>query len=155
MREISYVYLPDEQLEKARGRIIAGEGNFEITDVNEGHSKNGNPQIIIDFKVYDCQGTQGLSRDYLPLTESCAWKMRAFLLSIGLPYEKNGKLNLDLLENKTGRCKLKLEKYLKDGNEKESIKIESYLIPSTHKPVAASNSSALPDADVPDDDLPF
>jgi len=157
MREVAYTYLPDEEMAKMSGQLVVGAGRFQVLESDCKPSKNsGNMQIIIDFKVWDSYGNEAEIRDYFPLTASCAWKMKAFLMSIGEKYEKDGKINLDLIQGKTGSCKLKIEKFTgNNGEQKESVKIGSYTAPSSKNDSSVPEVQAVVGDETPDDEIPF
>lgn len=156
MRVIEIPYVSDQDMAKLSGRLMAGRGSFKIINVSEGQAKSsGNHQIKIEFQIWDSYGNEGTAADYFPLIESCAWKIKSFMISIGEKYEKGCKLDLDLISGKTGSCNLKGEKYTgSDGIQKESIKIGSYL-------ASSKNDASVPEVkkvsgdDVIDDDIPF
>ena len=148
--------LSDAELAKKRCVIVEGEADFTIERVEEKVSKRGNDMFEIQLKVWDKNGTDGSVRDYIVSTAE--WKIHQLCDAINEPsLYKSGEIKPDLLEGKSGRCAIILDKT--DRGEYPKVKMYlSYVDPmkriETMIKKPDENKASLPNFDE-DGDIPF
>jgi hypothetical protein len=147
------------------GLLPAGPYSFEIFKAEERQSKAGNDMIYLKVGVFDDDGRIHYVDDYL--MESISYKLRHAAEVCGLldDYEQ-GQLNAGDFVNKTGQCKVGIEKD-KNNQYPDKNRIVDYLRPVDAvpaKPISAHNKSkadgyqAAREAQAPielDDEIPF
>lgn len=143
----------DENMEK--GTLVAGDAKFKIIGTYDKNKDGtplvdmaGNPKVKVSLSITDCERNNAAL--YETLTVNTGWKVKALLGALGLGnlYDKNGKLDLDVLQGGTGACTLKLQAA---GNGFEArIVVDKYIKAEKQVEFAASNS-----VEIPNDDIPF
>jgi hypothetical protein len=163
MREFEVPYVTDEELNKSSSRLTEGKCNWEIIEASIRKIRDSdNYQVGLKLKVWDKNGTEGILFDYLQFSQTVAWKWASLFSSAGKKYEPGIKYNynnISQLERFSGPGFLKQKTKEKDGKMVDVLQL-SYNRPSkdhaspSNAPLA-SNSSALPASEMPDDDIPF
>lgn len=155
---MNFIPLSDEELAKQRGQLLPGSADFEILYAEESVSKQGNPMIKLQLKVWDSEGKQGLIFDYI--TNNAQWKIRQLLESVErIDLYGTGELAASQLEGRTGKATIYLQKD-KSGKYEDSMKIKDYLSESSADPKAVElaeslGATLLPSQKPGDDDIPF
>lgn len=143
----------EEQAKAASGLWKPGIYDFEVSEASEGQSKAGNGMFTVQIDIYDHEGKRKTIFDYLmPDNEFFGFKVRHFAESIGMLKEyDSGALDANDLFNRTGKCKVGIQKG-KDGYNDKNV-IRDYLKSSSNgtapKEVAARAQAPL------DDEIPF
>ena len=88
-----------------------GEYDFEVVAAEETVSKSGNEMIALELDIYDSAGKSKRILDYLIALPETQYKVRHFATAVGLltQYE-TGELGAEMLEGRTGRCKINIKK---------------------------------------------
>ena len=88
-----------------------GEYDFEVVAAEETVSKSGNEMIALELDIYDSAGKSKRIFDYLVGIPEAQFKVRHFAAAVGLlaQYE-TGELGDEMLEGRTGRCKINIKK---------------------------------------------
>ena len=122
----------DGTIEVESGEFILlpeGEYDFRVTQLDKTTSnKTSAPMAVVHLRI-EHDGGETTLKDYLVLSRQAEWKLCSFFRAIGL--KKSGEpfvMNWNLVEGRSGRAKIKQEKYSKkDGGEGISNKVDSYL----------------------------
>jgi hypothetical protein len=135
--------------------LTPGEGNFEVLEATEKHSKsNGNPMIELKLKVWDEKGQEGNVFDYLMLTGSnySLRKIRHFCYSCGLErsYEAGKLSGFDCI-GKQGKLKIETKKGENGYQDKNVVK--DYIVESDSGKKTNPNFTSQDEKF--DDDIPF
>ena len=104
-------------------RFPEGIYDFEITYVDhEWESKAGNPGVCIHMNLWNENGTSFDRKEYLVTSlDSCKWKVKQFVHSIGLDYD-NPDLDTDEFLNKQGKATLvRKQEAVGRGKDREYI----------------------------------
>jgi hypothetical protein len=107
--------------------LMEGEASFEITEVLETESKQGNKQTRMSLSVTDESGKTVNLFDYFPhsATHFARWKIKQFAQGVGdINFCKNGMFS-KFLVGKKGKCIIKTKK--EKGNDKEWSMVDSYV----------------------------
>ncbi len=67
-----------------------GTYDFEIVDVKQGTSKNGNPQLTVKTKIVGGRYDGKTHTEWYSLTEASAWKITALVEATGCPHSVVG-----------------------------------------------------------------
>jgi hypothetical protein len=145
-----------EYVEEERAKIAPGECTFLVKGLAEGVSKSsGNPMITLELELEDKNHIiQGKVFDYLPVSKNMIWKIKTFMLSVGLDFKKEVlQLNEINCCGKSGQCTVEF-------NEDGYVRIKKYL-PRESVDSPAQND-VQPKVEVKkeitndfDDDIPF
>ena|SRR3990167_6024105 len=110
-----------------------GEYDFDVIGAEEQTSKSGNAMIKLTLKVYGYNGEITTVYDYL--LASLEYKIKHFCDTAGLVAEyEAGTLSADMCSNRSGKCKLKIDKD-KNGVYEDKNAVKDY----TGKAVDASD----------------
>lgn len=136
--------------------LETGEGNFEVIEAAEKHSKsNGNPMIELKLRVWDSKSQEGNIFDYLMLTGSnfSIRKIRHFCYScdLGHLYEKGALSAMDCV-GKQGKLKIDFQKGTNGYSDKNVVK--DY-IAETSDEAKKTDPRFTPQDEKFDDDIPF
>ena len=106
------------------------EGEYEfVTEMCESKlSSSGNTMVVVHITIFSKENNRSMIiKDYiLPDHEQMKFRLRQFCESINLEKEyESGKLSLDSMKGKNGRCFIKREKE-KDG-DRTFCKVKSYI----------------------------
>ena len=131
----------DDQIEKdAQEFILLPEGDYDFTieefERSRSQGKGKLPpcnMAIVHFLVQDGEGRQVPIRENFILHSSLEWKLSELFMSIGQK-EKGEKvsMNWNALPGATGRAKVTVDTYTKDGEERKINRI-SKLYPKPKK----------------------
>ncbi len=126
--------------QESKGAIVhkAGEYNFKVTEFKKDNVNNPDSDYHKAYLAKLTLNVEGAKVfENLILHKNLDWKIGALFRSLGLmsfpPAERWQKLL-----GSTGRVKVKVEKYMKEGQEKEKNVVEYYLdkVPNTDFPPA-------------------
>lgn len=146
-----------------------GEYSFHIVEINSmTQSRNHNPMLPIKLEFLGPQGTKTQVYENLVFTEAAAWKVKQFLKCVGGNNLEPGR-RIDFedpqfiawLAKRTGKAKLKIGHYTKDGKEYEKNEVEAFTYDKADAPPSASAAPAPKPApaaveeEVDPDDIPF
>lgn len=130
-----------------------GECDYQVYAAERKESKSsGLPMIELRMKIWDKNGQEGIVFDYLMLNDNkfSLRKIRHFCYSNGLEdFYENGKLNAFDCLNKSGKCKIGIQKD-KMGQYPDKNVIADYLL---GKP--QDKSKYVPESEALNDDIPF
>lgn len=151
----------DEIKEDSNGFVLlpAGVYRFQVQKIDktiyQGNSEKigmGCPMATVGLQIFSPNGNTSV-QDNIYLKKSLEWKISSFFRSIGFKEHGKGyKMDWDKALGAEGRCKLKVETWVgRDGQEKQSNRIESYIDSDT----APSAASQAPTAPAVDDSMPF
>lgn len=107
--------------------VKPGEYKFRVVDATEEKSKAGNEQIKLKLKILLPGGKEAHSVfDYLVFTQSCFWRIDAFLKAIDKHPGENQSINVEASDciGHEGRFRLVDEKQ-QDGSLRN--KVDTYL----------------------------
>ena len=132
----------DDEIEKEDAFVLLPEGDywFKIMKVDKGRYDGGDkisacPKAIVTFEVTAPDGqTATLTENFL-LHQKMEWKLSQFFASIGMK-AKGEKLRMNwspAIIGKTGICKVIVHNYTKDGNDRQTNRIDT-LYPSYDQP---------------------
>ena len=131
------------QAESSFTLLPAGDYRFSIKKFEKARYEGGEkipacPKAVVTFEVYAPDGTTvELTENYL-LHQKMEWKLSEFFASVGL--KKKGEpvkmLWSPELIGKQGVCKLIVHTYKKDGEDRQTNRIDK-LYPSYDQPVLA------------------
>ncbi len=133
-------YVGDEPKE----RYVAAEGvtNFKVTNATDTISKKGNAMIKLELTLMGNSAGDGVIYDYLLMMPNTAWKIKQFLLSVGLGHLNRPEgFRTDVLIGKMGSCEIAHE-------ESEQYGLQSRVGKYLPKEVSKDDKES-------DDDLPF
>ena len=153
----------DEIKEDSREFILLPEGVYRfqvqkcektIYTGNSDKIGNGCPMAKVGLQVFSPQGNTSIE-DNIYLKKSMEWKISSFFRSLGFKEHGKGyKMAWDKVIGAEGVCKVKVDSWIgRDGAEKKSNKIESYLDSGT--PTLASQAPTAPAAPAHDESMPF
>ena len=163
---MQYPPLTDEEMAELRKPLAEGEASFVVENAIEGTSSKGDGMITLTLRVTDCEGREGTLNDWLLNTRKMAFKIKAFLKSIGREDEfDNGELNVFSIRGAGGYCKLK-HKPAKDPQYGMNAVVANYIpiekvgAPATSVQPDTTATQTVGPAPAPsdegiDDDLPF
>lgn len=131
------------QAESSFTLLPAGDYRFSIKKFEKARYEGGEkipacPKAVVTFEVYAPDGTTvELTENYL-LHQKMEWKLSEFFASVGL--KKKGEpvkmLWSPELISKQGVCKLIVHTYKKDGEDRQTNRIDK-LYPSYDQPILA------------------
>lgn len=142
------------------------EGDYKVllSTATEGRSKSGNQMAKLEFFV---DGTSRKIPETIPFMESLEWKWQQFASAFQGEIEEGEDVEFDVTDFIGTTCwvHLKIDTYMKDGEEKKVNRIAYYIpadsAPSASKPTA-KKSHAAPAAktkeeeeDEENDDVPY
>lgn len=142
----------EDEIEKEDAFTILPEGDywFKILKVEKGRYDGGDkisacPKAIVEFEVTSQSGdTVKITENFL-LHQKMEWKLSQFFAAIGMK-AKGEKLRMNwspAIIGKTGVCKVIVHTYTKDGNERQTNRIDK-LYPSYDQPTLAPPQQAQP-----------
>lgn len=140
----------EEELKKEMVALVKGMADFEIEQVSEEKSSNGNDMLKVTLKVWDQEGTEGKIWDYI--TTTAQWKLKQLLDAVGQgdKYE-TGEIHTHELEGKTGKLKIRIQKATGEYGEKPAV--AEYVKKSGQVKTSEIKKQELPDFN-PDEDVP-
>lgn len=125
-------------------RCAVGQHKAKVVEAEEKVSQNGNDMISVSFEVLAGESKGAKVYDNFPLTEKALWKLKTFLITLGMKADGKVLLDLSKLPGKTLIIDVTEEEY--DG--KTRAKIQSY-----KKLEAEAPKKVLPESpDVDEDD---
>ncbi len=121
---------PDENDQECK--LVAGAATFKIMRAEDVISKSsGNPMVKTVMFITDHQGNTGRIREHFVLLESCQWKIKQLLLSVGDFHSIKRDITAETFVPFTGQklggnCILTTEP-AQDPQSPDRIKIKEYL----------------------------
>lgn len=112
--------------EELKGPLFQkGEYDFDIIGAEDTASKAGNQMIKLLLKVYHSDGSVTQVFDYL--LETLEYKIKHFCDTTGLAIEyQSGVLDADMCLNRSGKCKLDIQKD-KSGQYEDKNVVKDYI----------------------------
>lgn len=107
-----------------------GDYDFEIEKFERSRSKGSDKMppcnmAIVYFTIKNPHGDDVSVKENYILHTKMEWKLSELFAGVGQKQKgEKVKMNWSNLPGSTGRCKLKIEKYLKDGSERSINKID-------------------------------
>ena len=130
------------EIEKESAFVLAPAGDYDFTVV--GFARERHPgsdkmpacnKAVLSVRVVTPAGEECVIRHNLFLHSKSEWKLCEFFTAIG--QRKSGQrvaMNWNAVPGATGRCKVKVRKYTKNGTEYETNDIDKFYEPSTAQP---------------------
>ena len=132
----------EDEIEKEDAFVLLPEGDywFKIMKVEKGRYDGGDkisacPKAIVVFEVTAPDGQTATITENFLLHQKMEWKLSQFFASIGMK-AKGEKLRMNwspAIIGKTGICKVIVHNYTKDGNDRQTNRIDT-LYPSYDQP---------------------
>lgn len=132
----------DDEIQQEDAFVLLPEGDywFKIKKVDKGRYDGGDkisacPKAIVEFEVTAPDGTTMTLTENFLLHQKMEWKLSQFFAAIGMK-QKGEKLRMNwspVIIGKTGVCKVIVHTYTKDGNERQTNRIDK-LYPSYDQP---------------------
>ena len=131
--------------EDGEGFVVfpAGEYPFVVTNMTRGALESATAKLPVgcryvdlDLEVTGPEGKKSTIKERLFLYKTLEWKLSQFFRCIG--QKKHGEkliMKWGSVVGSKGHCKLIVNKYKKDGNDRENNKVDSYLDPGDWKEV--------------------
>lgn len=107
--------------------------SFEVTDFKKAISSNNNRMAKLELRLFDAEGNEAKAFEKLVLCEKMVWQLRQFFASIGQcdPDVKVLNPRWNEVNGATGKCKVKVETYEKNGKTRRINKVAEWLPPET------------------------
>ena len=126
----------DDSIEKESNFILLPEGTYDYTvkTVERGRFPGSDKMCAcnmatVTLTVSDpASGEEVDIRDNLYLNSKAEWKLSQFFLSIG--QKKHGeplRMNWNAVPGSKGRCEISVNRYSKDGQDRENNRVKTYL----------------------------
>lgn len=123
----------DDSIEKDGKEFItlpAGDYDFEIESFERARS-NGSEKMppcnmaVLQFTIKNSHGEDVSVKENFLLHTKLEWKLSELFTSVGMKQKgEKVRMNWSALPGSTGRCKLKVEHYTKDGEDRTINRIE-------------------------------
>ncbi len=117
------------------------EVQFTVTEFVRTKTQKGDYMAKLTLKGESAKGEVVFLRENLVLLRSCEWKICQFFTCVGLrKYGERGQLRWNDLLGSSGRCRLGIETWTKDGKTYEGNCVKEYLEPEeTSNPAIADD----------------
>lgn len=128
----SPINVPDQESREFFVFEDGDEVNYEVTDFQKAISSNNNPMAKLELRLYDDEGNESKAFERLVLCEKMAWMLKQFFVSVGQADPEDKVLNPDWnkVKGATGRCKVEVEVYDKNGQSRRINRVAQFLEPS-------------------------
>jgi hypothetical protein len=139
-------------------RVPPGVYGAKVVEAEDTKSKNGNPMIVLTWRILDGEWRGAELKDYVTVIESTAGRIVALLQALQFAIPPDGLLDPKALEGKSAVIVCRNDPYVgQDGEMRDSTKIKAYKPRETGVPPSdlPSDFPVTAGAGVSDDDVPF